>query len=179
MTSPSDLPPPEFSAPVDLADLAPSRARFEIEADAKTRARIAVRLGAPEVERLSGEFVLKPTWRGLMVEGRLRARLARQCVASLTAMTEEIDTPFTIAFAREAASEPDRNEDAAFDAPEPLQGDTLDLGELLVQELALTMNPYPRRTDADPLEATGGEPERDSPFAALAGRDIAEPDPQE
>lgn len=168
----------EFSFPVDLATLDPSGARFTVEASAAERPRIARRLGAPAVDALTGDFTLTPTATGLSVEGRLRARLRRQCVVSLETLTEQIDEPFTIAFAREPASEPDREEALSEEPVELLEGASVDLGELLVQELALAMNPYPRKAGAPPLDAASGPSQADSPFAVLAAG-VAEPDQQE
>jgi hypothetical protein len=56
------------------------------------------------------------------------------------------------------------------DTPEPLMGDSLDIGEVVAQCLALEIDPHPRAPGADlaDLEAPA-EPEHDPahPFAAL------------
>ena len=59
------------------------------------------------------------------------------------------------------------------DPPEPLEGGALDLGELVSEELALALDPYPRKPGVAPVDLSFGAPEEesdeeDSPFAALA-----------
>ena len=58
------------------------------------------------------------------------------------------------------------------DPPEPLASE-IDLGEVAAEELALNLNPYPRKegsafagSDTDPVEIAAREKEK--PFAALA-----------
>ena len=38
---------------------------------------------------------------------------------------------------------------ADLDDAEPLEGETLDIGEIVAEELSLAMDPYPRRRDID------------------------------
>ena len=53
--------------------------------------------------------------------------------------------------------------------PEPLIGDSIDLGELVAEFLSLAINPYPRAADADAqAEQYHSEAPSDGPFAALA-----------
>ena len=50
----------------------------------------------------------------------------------------------------------------------PYEGEKIDLGEATVQELALALDPYPRRADAE-LPAGAAEPPL-SPFVVLRSR---------
>ena len=53
--------------------------------------------------------------------------------------------------------------------PEPVIGDSIDLGELVAEYLSLAINPYPRAPDADAEAAQYlSDTPADSPFAALA-----------
>ncbi|MEM6491718.1 MAG: DUF177 domain-containing protein, partial [Pseudomonadota bacterium] len=55
------------------------------------------------------------------------------------------------------------------DAPEPVDGDAIDLGELAAQALSLALDPHPRAPDA-PDDASYAEADSapPSPFAKLA-----------
>jgi hypothetical protein len=66
---------------------------------------------------------------------------------------------------------------AQLDAPEPLQGNLLDVGEIVAEQLSLAADPYPRRPgvtleDVMPKPRQGGRPSRNEqrrhPFAGLA-----------
>ena len=50
---------------------------------------------------------------------------------------------------------------------EPLEGDEIDLGELLVQHLSLALDPYPRLEGAESLLPEYRTATLSSPFAAL------------
>jgi len=56
---------------------------------------------------------------------------------------------------------------ASEDAPEPLEGDEIDLGELMAEQLGLGIDPYPRRPGAIlEIPETASEAAL-KPFAAL------------
>ncbi|MGD9801132.1 MAG: hypothetical protein AB7V02_11105, partial [Parvularculaceae bacterium] len=57
---------------------------------------------------------------------------------------------------------------------EPLDGDEIDLGELLVQHLSLALDPYPRKDGAESLLETYRNAATASPFAGLKG--LKDPD---
>jgi hypothetical protein len=160
-----------FSRTVRLDEIPPGGFDVRIEADAAARAAIAARLAIPEVKRLTGEFVLQRTADGFALRGRIDAALSRICVASLEPMDEMIAEDFDIRLAQTPlADRQDGEVDLDADAPEPLDGDALDLGEILVQQLALAMEPYPRKEGAKSLaEEHGAAGGSTSPFAALQG----------
>lgn len=159
------LPPPEFSMEIDLAEIGKGDKRYKLVAGEEERRKVAARLKIPSVDKLEGEARLKVTKTDILVEGEVRASLIRECVASLEQMAEEVREPFDLHFTRQAPE--DDGEEADLDAPEVHEGDTIDLGEILVQQLALAMDPFPRKEGAKSLaEAYGGEALA-SPFAAL------------
>jgi hypothetical protein len=135
-----------LSKSVELAALPPQGAEFTIEADAAARAAVAARLGVPALEHLSGAFRLTPISDGVEIRFLLEARAARECVVSLEPMTEEIREHFALRLERARGS---RAVDADDEwAHEPLEGDSIDLGELLIQHLSLALDPHPRKPGA-------------------------------
>jgi uncharacterized metal-binding protein YceD (DUF177 family) len=86
----------------------------------------------------------------VVVEGRLRGKIVQACVLSLEPVTQELDDAFRIVFKKDLAEErdPDSGEavfNAQVDAPEPLTGNMLDVGEIVAEQLSLAAEPYPRR----------------------------------
>lgn len=160
---------PEFSAEVDLTGLGRARKSFQLVADEAERGNIAARLGAIAVENLKGEVRLSATKTEITASGVFSATLIRQCVASLEPMTENIDDNFEIIFARATPSEPAMNNEDGVDLnqPEPHQGDSFDVGELLVQQLSLAMAAFPRKEGSVSLAEQYGQTGSDSPFAEL------------
>ncbi len=143
---------------------------FVVEADGEECAAVAQRLGIPAVLALRCAFRLKAGRRGVVAaEGSLSGRLVRECVVSLEPFEVAVAEEFRVQFvpAERLAEVP---EDAAIDLEADdevgYEGQALDLGEAAVEQLALGLDPYPRRPGvALPEEA---EPEAGGAFAGLA-----------
>jgi uncharacterized metal-binding protein YceD (DUF177 family) len=117
----------------------------------------------------------------VVVEGRLRGRIVQACVLTLDPVTQDLDDTFRIVFKQDMADERDPESGEAVlssqaDAPEPLTGNMLDVGEIVAEQLSLAADPYPRRPGArledvlpKPRHGRKGQSEqRRHPFAGLA-----------
>lgn len=156
---------PEFSYEIELGDVGRQGKAFRLAAGEEERRRIAERLGAPSVEKLEGELRVSATKTAIRVEGSIEAELTRECVASLESMQERVAEEFDLDFLREAP-EPEDGEEG-WETPEVHEGDRLDLGELLVQQLSLAMDPFPRKEGVESLAETYAPKGTVSPFAGL------------
>ncbi|MCE2509888.1 MAG: DUF177 domain-containing protein [Alphaproteobacteria bacterium] len=165
----------EFSRPVSTEGLAEEGAAFAIEADASERAALARRFDLKCLDRLQATLRLTPDQKGLLrLDGRLLADVVQVCVVTLADVAAAIDAPFALRFSSEVPGEADQG--AVYitideeDPPEPLIGKTLDLGEVVAEQLALALDPYPRVPGAvfrqAPPEAPG-EDAVNSPFRKL------------
>ncbi len=163
--SESDKAEPEFSYEIELDDVGKQGKRFKLSANDEERRKIAARLKAISIEKLAGELRITASKTAIRVEGVIEAELTRECVASLEPMGETVSEAFEIDFLREPPEEAIEEDD--LDAPEVHQGATLDLGELLVQQLSLAMDPFPRKEGAQSLAEAYAQPEKVSPFAGL------------
>lgn len=134
----------EVSRPVSVDRLPAS---LIIEATAVECAALAVRLGIPDVLRLSCRFALKGRGAVVQAEGKLEAEVVQSCVVSLEPVAQEVLEEFVVRFVP-AGRESD---DADPEAPDeiPYQGSTIDLGEAAAEQLALALDPYPRIADAE------------------------------
>lgn len=157
-----------ISRTIEISSIQPEGARFVIEPTADERAAIAERLAAPSIDRLTGDFLVTPVRGGAEVTLRLKAAAGRICVASLEPMTEEIDEEIRMLFDR-SFNQDTEEEDGDGLLREPLDGDEIDLGELLVQHLSLSLAPYPRKEGADSLAQKYCDAASTSPFDALKG----------
>jgi hypothetical protein len=163
--------PPEFSrlAALDRATETPQS--WSIEANEAERAALAQRFGLLSLGRL----VASLTWRrqagGLVrLDGLLEASLAQPCVVTLEPVPAEIAESFTLRFMRGVAAE-DREvvvDAEAEDPPEPLGDGPVDVGEIVAQQLALALDPYPRAPGVD-LGSVLPDAEPESPFTVLRG----------
>ena len=155
-----------FTAPVRLSDLGPEGVTLHLKAASVPRTAIARRLDVPEVIDLSGDIAIRPEADGASVQGVVRARLVRTCVVTLDPLEEVIDEAFSLRFTRGLPS--DDVELALEDEwSEPLPDDMLDAAEILVQQVAIAMDPYPRKPGAQMPQSYSPRPEDFSPFTAL------------
>lgn len=148
----------------------------DIDATEQERSRLAAFLGVLSVEAFGVHFRIQ-RWRarGLRLEGVLRARVVQSCVVTLEPVESDVETRFERRFLPAEMIDPEGDggddifvDPEGEDPPEPLTHE-LDLGAIAVEELALGIDPYPRKpgsmfaADGD----VGDKPEP-SPFAALA-----------
>jgi uncharacterized metal-binding protein YceD (DUF177 family) len=114
----------------------------------------------------------------IRVEGRFTARVRQTCVVKLEPFDAEVGESFVQLYTLDpAAAEAEEGEVFVAleedDTPEPLTGDSLDLGEVLAEQLALSLDPHPRAPDAefDPARYGVGPDEdeeaEENPFAVL------------
>jgi hypothetical protein len=162
-----------WRVPVSVHEVPASGRRFELEADAATRAAIAKSSGLRALPRLQASFdVSRHGAEGLHVVGRVHASVGQECVVSLDPIDNEVEEMVDLVFvpgATAAGDPPGREtlEVAADEGPEPLVNDTVDLGAVATEFLILGIDPYPRQPDAI-FQAPAIEDASEHPFAALA-----------
>ncbi len=173
----------ELERVVDLDRMGPGGTALDVVATETECAALAKRFGFLSLPALSARVTVdrKPGGR-VVVEGRLKGRLVQACVLSLDPVTQDLDEAFRVVFADNAEDERDPESGEAVlnahaDAPEPLTGNILDVGEIIAEQLSLTADPYPRRPgvkleDVLPKPRNNGRrgaPEQPrNPFAGLA-----------
>jgi len=163
-------PPPEYSLPVDLHALPEGGRRYALNPDKAIFANLAIRLKILAVEALEGEILLTAGKLEFTAKGSVKARLVRECVASLEPVDECVDEGFELVFSRQPlADEETMSVEELLGAREVHVERYFDIAELLVQQLSLAMDSFPRKSGAVSLaEKYGTEPET-SPFAILRG----------
>lgn len=158
-------------------------AALEIVASDAERAALAKRFGFLDLPAFSARVTVDHRPGGqVVVEGRLRGKIVQACVLSLEPVAQELDDAFRLVFAESVSDERDPESGEAVlsaqaEAPEPLAGNMLDIGEIVAEQLSLTADPYPRRPgikleDVLPKLRTAGrrgpQEQRRHPFAGLA-----------
>jgi hypothetical protein len=156
-----------LSRVVIVSELDASGAEYSIEANASERHAVAARLDLPALGRLTGKFRLTPMRGGVEIRLALEAEAERTCVVSLDPMSQALRESVTMQFLHAYDPETDIEEDEVI--RETLDGDEIDLGELLVQFLSLSLDPYPRKSSAEPLLEKYRDATSTSPFEALKG----------
>lgn len=159
---------PEFSRLVPLARLGREKHVERIEASAEEREALARRLDLLSLDRLAatatlwreaaGEFALEAAW---------AAEFVQSCVATLEPVPGAASDTFLLRYG--SPEEEGRPLLLGLEEPdfEPLQGDAIDIGEAVAQELSLSLPSFPRHPDAAEDASIDGE-QGGNPFAALS-----------
>jgi uncharacterized metal-binding protein YceD (DUF177 family) len=166
---------PEFSYILALDDIPPGGLSLQLEADEAARKRLAARFGLLSLDRLVASLKVTRGASGIpiRVRGQLEASVVQECVVSLEPISSKIKELIEVEYAPAAEDA----EEEVFsldqpDPPEPLEGDTLELGELVAQHLSIGLDPYPRKAGAkapewDEIGPEAAEDASAGPFAVL------------
>ena len=158
-------PVPEFSRPIARARLGGRVIVEEISATLHERTALARRFGLLGFDLLRATAKIAPVdgadgKRGaglLRLGGHLIAEVSQACVVTLEPVASRVEVDFTLLYSLEPGPAPAPEGVAAAevvvdpeaeDPPEPLGPGGLDLGEVVAQQLALALNPYPRAPGA-------------------------------
>ncbi len=156
---------PELSRLVLAEHIGRADTHITVDANPSERAAVAQRLMIPAVARLRCQWTLRPGEAGMIQgHGSLEAAVQQSCVVSLEPFDVAVQEVFDVHFVLEGRE----TEDDDPDAPDQLtyDGVAVDIGEATVEQLALALDPYPRKPGAV-LTIPGAE-EHGGAFAALA-----------
>jgi len=169
-----DAPPHGFRRMLSVARVGDAGLVQTIDVGKQDRERIAQYLELPSIESLTAEVTLA-RWRGkgVKVTGTFKADVTQACVVTLDPLTAHVEAAFERRFTPQDDQHANETPQEIFvdpqgdDPPEPLPRD-IDLGEILVEELSLNLDPYPRKPGVELQSAGETTPPRQSPFAVLA-----------
>jgi hypothetical protein len=181
---------PEFSRVLPLERIGTAWQTKTLTASDDECAALAGRFGLVALRSLRAELRIRRARAGryVAIEAGLLASVVQTCVVTLEPVPAELDERFSLLLGPIGQRGGDSDIAASgdlivdLDQPEPLDGDEIDLGELVAQQLSLALDPYPRApdVDADALTTIYGDkasteeadapPPSPNPFAALATR---------
>ncbi len=158
---------PELHRPVALDRIGPQGMAVEVEARPGELPAIAARLRVLDVASLHCAFKLRRVGASTIeAQGMLRAAVTETCVISLDPFSHDVQEGFTVHLVPSGTEDDDPDPEAIDQIP--YAGGAADLGEAAVEQLALALDPFPRKPGAAlPTEAAD---EASSPFAALMAR---------
>jgi len=160
--------PIEFSRIVSLARLGSEPFHQNIAASDAEREALARRFDLLSLDRLEAEIELMREPGGtILLSATFEAAFAQECIVTLDPVPGQVSERFQLRYGPPEAEEtaPAGDDDPAF---EPLEKDSIDIGEAVAQEFSLALPPFPRADDAVVEMGASGNDENDSPFAALA-----------
>lgn len=191
----SSLPQSEWFYPFHVEDVPSAGKTVKMVAGSEHLKAIAERLEVLEVRSLAAELRLTLQNGGhiLNITGHFKAEVVQECVVTLRPVTSVLEDDFEAWYADHDKAIPfnrakhnikamEEGDEVQIleekDDPEALVEGQVDLGEVVIQFLSLSVNPYPRAeglpddaVSPEPIEVTkppaGSSNLRPNPFAAL------------
>jgi uncharacterized metal-binding protein YceD (DUF177 family) len=166
-----DEPANELSRPVPLTALGVEPVIQEVVATEPECAALARRFDLPAIVDLDGTVTLtRQPGAVIRADGTLRATVRRICVVTLDPFDQTVEDSFTLYFTDAPQVGPGDDLDVGVDdedSPEPVEGDAIDCGELVAQQLLLALDPFPHSPEAKaagPVAQTDPDEETDNPL---------------
>ncbi|WP_304164610.1 DUF177 domain-containing protein [Phenylobacterium aquaticum] len=162
-----------WTHPIRLADLARGPISLKLDADEPTRLALAKSLDLVSLPAFSCDITIKPWLDGAEIDGRLHAVVEQICGVTLDQFEQPLETRFELrvvpAGSPHTPSESEGGEieldPEAPDPPDVLEGDIIDIAAYAQEQLALSVDPFPRKPGVT-FDYTP-ETQEESPFAAL------------
>lgn len=162
------IPALPFSDPIRLHQIGAGLSR-RLEPDAEARARIARALNLKSLDRFEADVEVTATVSGWRLNGRLMAEAVQSCVLTLEPLPVRIDERFEINLVEATDTPPSEEGEIDLelddDSPDVVENGQIDLGQYAVEQLALQLDPYPRKEGA--VFEQPPEPGEISPFGVL------------
>ena len=169
-----NTPAPIFDSVIRIDRLPATGRDLTVSLDEPTRAALAELLDISAIDSFEVTLSVAPLRGGIRALGRLVADIVQPSVVTFEPVGQHIDEPIDRVFLPEAhAHKPTPGQEIFVDLedddfPDHIDGPEVDLSALLIETLALAIDPYPR-APGESLDSlgidVGGGPA--SPFAAL------------
>ncbi|WP_332686684.1 YceD family protein [Devosia sp.] len=166
--------PPLFDAVVRIDRMPASGRDLTVSLDEPTRAALAELLKLSAIDSFEATLMVAPLRGGLRAQGRLVADIVQPSVVTFEPVGQHVDEAIDRVFLPEAQAHKPTPGSEIFvdledeDFPDHIDGPEVDLSALLIETLALAIDPYPR-LPGEGLDSLGvhlGD-EPSGPFAAL------------
>lgn len=163
---------------IRLHELAQGAVRRQLSPNLAERTAIAADLELPSLPAFTADLEIRPWMDGAQVSGRLRAVVEQVCGVTLDPFEQPLESEFEVRFVPAGSPHLLTHEGGELELdldspepPDPIENDVIDLAGCVVEQLALALDPFPRKPDAVfDYQPPGQET---SPFAAL--RKLTEP----
>ena len=169
----------ELKLMADIPVLAKSGRILHLSPNPEQLKSTAKRIGVLEVDQFEADIQAKVKRSGVyLVYGTLKAGISQACVRTLTPVKSSIDEAFSVIFMAKKQFNQflETEEEGALEDVELLEDQDIDLAEIAVQYLSLSINPYPVSdgvpdgkdlSDNVTFKSEDQHREESSPFAVL------------
>lgn len=154
-----------FSDPVRINEIGAGIER-RLVPDEAAQKRIVKALDLASLTMFEADLKIVPAHVGWTLSGHVRATLEQVCGITLEPLPVQVDERFSVDLVEAAEPEEDEIEITLDDnSPDVIEDGRIDLGQYAVEQLALALDPFPRKAGAEFVQPD--EPAEISPFAVL------------
>lgn len=140
-----------FDLKISLLDLEKNPVTLNFDVDEAARSEFAARFDLMELKLFKGEATATrekgssgSAAPGVAVRVRFKAKLVQRCGVTLEPVHDVLSESFQVRFVTGAADEVDLDPESEEDI-EALEGEEINIGEIIAQYLGTAINPYPRK----------------------------------
>ena len=175
----SEVHQPEFSHPISVDRLNETETFLKLSANEKERKSLSDRFGISSIKSLTADVRIEPKSKGkkveVMVDADISAKVIQTCVVTLDPIKNEVHTKARVHF---VSDEPKISADDEIwgeddDLPDLIIDGVIDIGEIVAEQVALLLDPFPRSpgaqfdTQEEDVETLEGVEKKPHPFAVL------------
>lgn len=144
----------KFSKSLSVDKISTAVSSYNLCASEVDCRNVAERLGIISIEKFTSQLNVKriASLKAIYIEGNIEAKLAQPCVVSGEPVEESVNDSFEsyFVFSEEALQKLEEDDPKFLEEDlEVIEGDTIDVAELVTQYLSIFMNSYPRKSDVD------------------------------
>ena len=144
----------KFSKCLSVDKITEAVSSFNFSATDEDCNATAERLGILAVHKFEARLKVNkiPTLKAILVEGRIKAKIEQACILSNEGVVETVNDTFQSYFvaSKEDVERLEENDPAFLDEDiDVIDGDNIDVAELVTQYLSIFINPYPRKAGLD------------------------------
>ncbi len=166
-------PVPELSHPLRLDGIGSATISVSLRPGAEARAALARRFELQGIDRFEADLTVRRRRGSGWIElaGILSATVTQTCVVTTDPVPATVTVEVLELFDDSGEVRPEEVDlDFTSDTPEPIDGETLEVGEITAQAFGLALDPYPRTPGAEAAITAVGEASQPapSPFGKLA-----------
>lgn len=159
---------PEFSRIVKIEDISEKSLVEKIKATESERLALAKRFGLISLDSFEATVTLQ--WKDskqLQLKADFDATVQQVCVRTSDHITQRLQGHVEELFTTDPLpfQEEEMDLESLLAEPESLEGDEVDIGEIMSQHLSLDLNPYAKSGESEPVEHV--ESKSKSPFDHL------------
>lgn len=156
---------PALTLSIDVETLGHDSHKYHLIATREEREEIAKRLNLLSLEKLEANLLLIRKGR-LHLKGKVIADVTQECVRTLQPLAQQLEFDADEIFTLTPLDEKEEYVLSEEGLIEPLEGTTLDVGEVVIQTLSLNLDPFPVSPTSTPIEYTE-RGDSSSPFSIL------------